>query len=239
MKPDVNTVLATFQKAIKRVDRPENRVNTQQFFKEQLEHPMTLKATVLRKISNEQFKTLKGVPGQDILKLCDALLKTGERYTCFLAFDWASKVHREYEPKNLALFERWLKVYVDNWGRCDSLCGVTGLLIHQYPELAPKLEKWTRSKNRWFKRAAAVSLIVPALKGQLLDRVFWTADTLMMDEDDMVQKGYGWMLKEASKTFNAEVFAYVLKHKDRMPRTALRYAIEKYPPEMRKEAMGG
>ncbi len=58
-----------------------------------------------------------------------------------------------------------------------------------------------------------------------------------MDKDDMVQKGYGWMLKEASKKHQAEVFDYVMKRKAEMPRTALRYAIEKMPAEMRKKAM--
>ena len=53
----------------------------------------------------------------------------------------------------------------------------------------------------------------------------------------MVQKGYGWMLKEASKDFQKEVFDFVIKHKKEMPRTALRYAIERMPEKLRREAM--
>ena len=53
----------------------------------------------------------------------------------------------------------------------------------------------------------------------------------------MVQKGYGWMLKEASNLYPQEVFQYVMRHKIKMPRTALRYAIEKLPPGLRKKAM--
>jgi 3-methyladenine DNA glycosylase AlkD len=52
-----------------------------------------------------------------------------------------------------------------------------------------------------------------------------------------VQKGYGWMLKEASNNFPGEVITYVMKNKKEMPRTALRYAIEKLSPEFRREAM--
>ncbi|MCG3253336.1 MAG: DNA alkylation repair protein, partial [Candidatus Heimdallarchaeota archaeon] len=52
-----------------------------------------------------------------------------------------------------------------------------------------------------------------------------------------VLKGYGWMLKEATKKFQDEVFEYVLKNKAKMPRVSLRYAIEKMPQEMRKQAM--
>jgi len=53
----------------------------------------------------------------------------------------------------------------------------------------------------------------------------------------LVQKGYGWMLKEASRNNRKEVFDYVMKNKKIMPRTALRYAIEKMPKELKIEAM--
>jgi len=53
----------------------------------------------------------------------------------------------------------------------------------------------------------------------------------------LVQKGYGWMLKEAANLFPQEVFQYVLKNKAKMPRTALRYAIEKMPAAWRKKAL--
>ena len=87
------------------------------------------------------------------------------------------------------------------------------------------------------KRAAAVSLIIPAKKGHFLNEIFTISDRLLPDKDDMVQKGYGWMLKEASKLHQDEVYQYVLEHRKDMPRTALRYAIEKMPPELKAEAM--
>lgn len=63
------------------------------------------------------------------------------------------------------------------------------------------------------------------------------ADILLLDQDDMVQKGYGWMLKVTCNNHEKEVFDYVMKHKGNMPRTALRYAIEKMPKELKSEAM--
>jgi len=80
-------------------------------------------------------------------------------------------------------------------------------------------------------------LIIPAKHGQFLPEIIRIADRLLLDKDDMVQKGYGWMLKEASEQHPDEVYQYVLKHRKDMPRTALRYAIEKMPPEMKAEAM--
>ncbi|MBU4228477.1 DNA alkylation repair protein [bacterium] len=62
-------------------------------------------------------------------------------------------------------------------------------------------------------------------------------DITLLDKDDLVQKGYGWLLKVASHLHQKEVFDYVMKNKENMTRTALRYAIEKMPQSLRREAM--
>ena len=219
-------------------DKPENRINYQQFFKEKLERPFGLKTPILRKISSRLFRNVKSQPKKQILDLCDELLILQERYFRFFAFEWAIKVKDQYVSTDFARFERWLKKYVDNWGTCDHLCcGPIGNVVWQYPESAVKTKKWIPSKNRWLRRAAAVSLIIPVRHRLLLDEVFATADKLLTDSDDMVQKGYGWMLKVAGDQFPDEVFDYVMKNKADMPRTSLRYAIEKYPANKRKLAM--
>ncbi|MEO0086072.1 MAG: DNA alkylation repair protein, partial [candidate division WOR-3 bacterium] len=74
-------------------------------------------------------------------------------------------------------------------------------------------------------------------RGRAFEQAYRMADILLRDEDDMVQKGYGWLLKEMANLRPREVFEFVLKRKDRMPRTALRYAIEKMPPAWKKQAM--
>jgi 3-methyladenine DNA glycosylase AlkD len=106
-----------------------------------------------------------------------------------------------------------------------------------YPAKVHQLKMWSTSENRWLRRASAVSLIVPARKGKFLQEIFEIADVLLNDQDDLVQKGYGWMLKAASQRHQEQVFGFVLKRKEVMPRTALRYAIEKMPPELKNEAM--
>ncbi len=234
----MDMIIEQLKKEIKKHDRPENRINYQQFFKEKLKEPTGLKTPVLRKISNRFYRDIKGLSKGEILKICDQLLESSMRYGRFFAFEWAIKLKKQYGRDDFKRFERWLKKYVDNWGSCDHICGgPIGNMVLQFPELVKEINRWTASKNRWLRRAAAVSLIVPVRRRLLLDEVFKIADILLMDTDDMVQKGYGWMLKEASNEFPAEVFGYVMKHKAVMPRTALRYAIEKLPSGQKKEAM--
>ena len=136
------------------------------------------------------------------------------------------------------MFRRWIDTFITNWASCDGFCNHTvGDFIEQYPECIAELKRWAQSNNRWMRRAAAVSLIVPAKHGKFLDEALGIADLLLTDKDDMVQKGYGWLLKEAGRHHQREVFAYVVKNRQVMPRTALRYAIELMPKEMRAEAM--
>ena len=127
---------------------------------------------------------------------------------------------------------------VNNWAKCDTLCNhAIGSFVEQFPQYIENLKAWTKSNNRWLRRASAVTLILPARKGKFLNDVFEIADNLLKDKDDLVQKGYGWMLTEDSRRHREEVFEYVMKNKKEMPRTALRYAIEKMPEDLKRPAM--
>jgi 3-methyladenine DNA glycosylase AlkD len=140
--------------------------------------------------------------------------------------------------EDFAVFARWIEAYISNWATCDSFCNHSvGDFIEKYPEFIEGLKNWAQSENRWVRRAAAVSLIVPAKHGKFLNNVIEISDLLLTDNDDMVQKGYGWLLKEASRNHEAVIFNYVMNNRQVMPRTALRYAIELMPKELKAEAM--
>ena len=84
--------------------------------------------------------------------------------------------------------------------QCDTLCNHSvGEFIQMYPGFLEELKKFSKSENRWMRRAAAVSLIIPARSGRFLDDILEISDRLLTDKDDLVQKGYGWMLKAASQ----------------------------------------
>mgnify|MGYP003623894164 CR=1 FL=1 len=147
-------------------------------------------------------------------------------------------MHKRYQANDFEVFAQWLSNYVSNWATCDTLCNhAVGTFVEMYPDYVLELKKWAKSANRWVKRGAAVTLIIPARKGLFLNDIFEIADTLLLDTDDLVQKGYGWMLKAASEAHQKEVFDYVMSKKDVMPRTSLRYAIEKMPAELKAQAM--
>ncbi|WP_255334897.1 DNA alkylation repair protein [Methanosarcina sp. KYL-1] len=175
---------------------------------------------------------------KEVFFLCEELLESDYCEEAFIAFEWAYLVRKDYSEDDFPMFERWIEKYVNNWAKCDTLCNhAVGSFIEQFPAYVENLKAWTKSDNRWLRRAAAVSLVLPARRGNFLSDIFKIADHLLKDEDDLVRKGYGWMLKEASKPHQQEVFEYVMKNKKEMPRTALRYAIEKLPEDLRARAM--
>ncbi len=209
----------------------------QRFFKETIKMYGVKTATV-SKIGKEAFKEIENESKEKIFSLCEKLWQSGYMEETFIACNWSYNVWKQYEKKDFFIFEKWIKQYINNWASCDTFCNHTvGKFIEIYPEYLSELKKWTKSKNRWVKRASAVSLIVPARKGQFLKDVFEISDNLLLDPDDMVQKGYGWLLKVASQIHQREIFDYVMNNKTVMPRTSLRYAIEKMPLTLKKKAM--
>jgi len=190
------------------------------------------------KIAKEAFKQIKHLPKQEIFELCEGRWQTGFLEESVVACVWAESLHKQYEPADFKIFEHWVHDCVTNWADCDTLCNHTvGSFVTMYPEYVAELKKWAKSPRRFVKRAGAVTLIIPARKGLFLEDVFEIADILLLDKDDLVQKGYGWMLKAASEAHQKEVFNYVMANKSVMPRTALRYAIEKMPADLKAEAM--
>jgi len=202
------------------------------------EETKTLITSAVRKVGREQFQQVRQLPKGDVFTICEELLETGDWQERTIAFQWAFQIRRLYGMSDFMLFERWLDQYVGDWGSCDDFCThAFGHLVFVFPALIPDVKAWLPSADRWFRRGAAVVMIYGNRRGENLEPAFEIADQLLMDEDYLVQKGYGWMLKEISKTEPVQVFDFVMERKAFMPRTALRYAIEKLPPELRQKAM--
>jgi 3-methyladenine DNA glycosylase AlkD len=233
----MNIIISQLRVELEQNADEEAKTSSNRFFKEEIKC-YGMKTPVARKIAKDYYKKLSDKSKQEIFALCEELLSSDYMEEAFIAFDWSYNLRKQYEPEDFSIFERWVRDYVNNWAKCDTLCNHTiGTFIDMYPQFINSLKTWTVSENRWYRRAAAVTLILPARRGEFLDDIFEIADMLLTDEDDLVLKGYGWMLKEASKQHQQEIFNYIVKNKKVMPRTALRYAIEKMPKNLKAKAM--
>jgi len=234
----MNKIIENLRSELKQNADEKTRISGGRFFKEDVKLYGIKSATVGR-IAKDYFKIIDDKSKSNIFKLCEELWKSGMIEESFIACNWSHFVNKQYEQSDFEIFEKWVDKYITNWASCDTFCNHTvGDFIIMYPDYLSGLKKWAKSENRWMKRASAVSLIVPGRKGKFLTDIFEIADILHSDKDDMVQKGYGWMLKSASQAHQKEVFNYVVSKKSTMPRTSLRYAIEKMPAELKAIAMG-
>ncbi|NCC72468.1 MAG: DNA alkylation repair protein [Sphingobacteriia bacterium] len=235
--PETSNVIARLRLQLVDSANEKTRLSSERFFKEEV-NIYGLKTADAMRISKEFFQEIKSSSKHEILNLCEELWLSGYIEESLIACNWAYNLRNQYQPEDFETFERWVKNYVSNWASCDTLCKHTiGIFIMQYPNFIDHLKDWTTSSNRWVRRASAVSFIIPARKGKFTSDIFTIAEALLMDKDDMVQKGYGWLLKVTSQVYLQLVFDFVMSNKSFMPRTALRYAIEKMPSGMKIQAM--
>lgn len=215
----------------------KTRQSSQRFFKEEIRlHGAGSRSVTM--ICRNYLKLVKSLTKDEIFNLCEELFKTGYFEESIIACNWAESQSKLFKPSDFKTFERWINTYITNWATCDTFCNHTmGAFIEKYPTYLHNLKRMTKSPNRWVRRAAAVSLIVPARKGLFLADILNIAELLITDPDDMVQKGYGWMLKVAADKHQQVILNFVIARKAIMPRTALRYAIEKMPKELKELAM--
>jgi 3-methyladenine DNA glycosylase AlkD len=105
------------------------------------------------------------------------------------------------------------------------------------PQRANRVREWARSRNLWKRRAAAVSLIRGLRRGLLWREAQQVARALLSDEDPMVQKGLGWMLREATKANAAQTMPFLISIREKASRLVLRTACETLNPEAKKEIL--
>ncbi len=168
---------------------------------------------------------------EDAISCCELLLKK-QFLECKAVGILTLSRYRKTFPSSLAgRAESWLiEDRCANWASCDSMSGlIVAPLLLKYPELLENLNRWARSNSLWLRRAAAVSQIPLVRKGMHLDRAFEVASALLADREDLMHKAVGWLLRETGKVDRRRLESFLLARGPEIPRTALRYAIERLP----------
>jgi 3-methyladenine DNA glycosylase AlkD len=123
--------------------------------------------------------------------------------------------------------------YINNWDLVDlSAPKIVGPWLDRSSR--SPLYRFARSKNLWERRIAILATFPYIRKGDFIDALA-LSETLLADDHDLMHKAVGWMLREVGKKDVAVLDGFLRKHHGRMPRTALRYAIERFPEAKRKK----
>jgi 3-methyladenine DNA glycosylase AlkD len=150
--------------------------------------------------------------------------------------EYADRARRDRDDGRLtAVYDAYVHDIdrVDNWDLvdCSAPAVVGGYLLDR--DRAP-LHEWVRSESVWRRRIAVVATHRLLLAGQSADMYALTT-AVLGDRHDLIHKAAGWMLREAGKRVDeTELRSYLDRHAAEMPRTMLRYAIERLPDEVRR-----
>ena len=160
----MNSIIYTIRREFEKNIDEKTKRTSQNFFKEKIKF-YGVKTAKVTKIGKTYFESVKHKSKKDIFDLCEELWQSGYIEESFIVCNLSFFIHKDYEPGDFAIFEKWLNNYISNWASCDTLCNHTiGVFLEMYPEYLAELKKWAKSQNRWMRRASAVSLIIPDKK---------------------------------------------------------------------------
>ena len=137
------------------------------------------------------------------------------------------------------ILESWLD-RVSSWADHDALVHyLIGPMIVADGSLLSRPPRWARRKTGkpWHQRAAAVSLIHSTRQHKNFSDIQRITEMLLTSNDDMVQKGLGWLLREAAKANPDQTVRYLMTIRERAPRLVLRTACETLPGDIRKRVL--
>lgn len=221
-----NYIAAHIRRVLKDGGSTPHAEGMQWFFKEEIKARGWYTAE-LRRVAVRFRRTIVREKGQDfLLHVADKLFRGRVLEEKVFAVLILEKIVDRFGEPEFLMFESWLD-RISNWADHD---GLVHFLIA--PMLVAKTSRvshvfvWAKSPNRWHRRAACVALIQGARRKMFLPQIKRLTKVLLRDEDDMVQRGLGWLLRETVKYDAPKAIPYLQQIRGHAPRLVLRTACE-------------
>lgn len=162
------------------------------------------------------------------IRLCGFLLLVKK-------YEQTKKQNKKQETKKIIDFYLINLKHANNWDLVDLSCyKILGDYLTQNKKERKILYKLAKSKNMWERRTSIVSTMTLIKKGELQD-TYNISKELLNDKEDLMHKAVGWLLREAGKKDKKQLEKFLQKNIKKIPRTTLRYAIEKFPEHERQK----
>ena len=209
----------------------------QKFFKDEIQSRGWY-TNELRKLSRRFTRVIRSEEGLDyLIAVADNLFHGDVLEEKVLAVLLLEPCVNDLTATHFKLFDQWLD-RVSTWADHDALVqSLIGPMIVADPRRLRRLPIWSRSRNRWRRRAAAVALLRGTNQGLFWEQVQEITLTLVEDRDDMVSKGVAWLLRETARYDGAGTLPLLLSIRERAPRRLLRTACERLSTEQRRRVL--
>lgn len=177
----------------------------------------------------------------DAVRFCETMIQDPHMESRGIGYQVVAHFVSTAPPELLADVRRWLEHSCGNWGLVDNLApSVLAPLIELHRDLVPEVVSWTASPNLWLRRGAVVAFVPLVRKStDHQTTAYRIASLLFDDQEDLIHKAVGWLLREAGKADPDRLETFLLDNGPRIPRTTVRYAIERFPKEERRRLLEG
>lgn len=237
MKDTPAEVAAQIRCALKDGGSAEHAAGVQWFFKEEIKSHGWYTADLRRALRRCRKDILREHDFDFLIKVADQLFSGPMLEEKVAGIFLLESMTDRCGDREFELFENWLD-RINSWADHDGLVhSLISPMVAAKTARAKSVFKWARSPNRWHRRAACVALIRAARAKMLFPEITKLSNGLLADEDDMVQKGLGWLLREAAKFDAKRTVPYLMQIRDRAPRLVLRTACETLPVAVRKRIL--
>jgi 3-methyladenine DNA glycosylase AlkD len=230
-------IAAQIRRALKDGGSADHAAGVQWFFKDKIKSRGWYTAD-LRRAAVRFRREVRKEHGLDFLvEVADHLFSGSVLEEKVAAVFLLEKIDSEFGDKEFKSFESWLD-RISSWADHDALVhDLIAPMLASKPARARVVFRWAKSRNRWHRRAACVALIRGARAQMFFPQIKKLSDSLLTDDDDMVQKGLGWLLRETAKFDAKRTVPYLMKIRGRAPRLVLRTACETLPVRVRKRVL--
>jgi 3-methyladenine DNA glycosylase AlkD len=230
-------VAEQIRRALKGSGSAEHAPGVQWFFKDEVKSHGWYTADLRRALRRCRRELLRERDLDFLVKVADNLFTGSVLEEKITAVFLLEKMDVQFGDREFRTFESWLD-RISNWADHDGLVHyLISPMVAAEPARVKDAFRWAKSPNRWHRRAACVALIRGARTKMFFPKIVKLSDSLLADEDDMVQKGLGWLLRETAKYDPKRAAPYLMKIRARAPRLVLRTACETLPATVRKRVL--
>jgi len=236
-KPTPATIAAEIRHLLGREGSAEHAAGVQWFFKDEIKSHGWYTAK-LRSVAVRFRRKIRQKFGIDFLvQVADKLFAGRILEEKVFAIFLMEKLTGEFGDAEFRLFESWLP-RISSWADHDGLVHyLIAPMVAAKPSRSRRVFLWAKSPGRWHRRAACVALIQGTRQTMFFAEIKRLSALLLSDDDDMVQKGLGWLLRETAKADAKRTVPYLVSIRQRAPRLVLRTACETLPAGIRQKIL--
>jgi len=237
-KSSPKDIAAEIRRALKDGGPDEHAAGVQWFFKEKIKSHGWRTAALRRAVRNCRREILREYDFKFLTEVANRLFSGSVLEEKVAGIFLLEGLDAKCSDREFKMFEAWLD-RISSWADHDGLVHyLIAPMVAAKPTRAKAVFRWAKSPNRWHRRAACVALIRGARAKMFFSEVVKLSDSLLADEDDMVQKGLGWLLRETAKFDAKRAVPYLMKIRKRAPRLVLRTACETLPTSTTRKILG-